>query len=138
MVIGESARVRSGDTWSDYLREWSVETGSEIAAVLARRHDRCVNEFWLFHTGKEFPRMAINVAGDLAFVHYFPSDGHPGWRLLGQVAGLDPKGETEFQICGEYDTTPNAFVVPCRVALEAAIAFSNDTRMPEVGEWYEL
>ena len=75
MVIGESATVRSGDTWSNYLREWSVETGSEIAAVLARRHDRCVNEFWLFHTGKEFPQMAINVAGDLAFVHYSPTTG---------------------------------------------------------------
>jgi hypothetical protein len=138
MDIGESATIWSGDAWSNYSREWSVETGSEIAGVLARRHDRGVNEFWLFYKGQEFPRMAINVAGDLAFVHYFPCDGHPGWRLLGHVAGLDPKGETAFQICGEYDTAPNVFVVPCRVALEVAIAFSNDTRMPEVGEWYEL
>jgi hypothetical protein len=138
MIVHESARIWRGGASTDYQREWNAGSRSEIAAVLARRHDRGVNEFWLSHEGREFPHMAIEVAGDLACVHYWPSEGHPGWRLLGSVPGLDPEGETEFQICREYGTTPNEFVVPFSVALEAAVAFSADMRMPVVGDWFEL
>ncbi len=120
------------------IDESAVESRADIAAALARRNDRGVNEFWLSRKDRKFPHMAINVAKDLACLHYWPYEGHPGWRLLGRIPGLDPQGETEFQFGGEYGTTPNIFVVPFSVAVEAAIAFSGDTRMPEVGEWFEL
>lgn len=137
MKIDENARIWHQDIYENYHRTWDVEAAPDITAVLEHRHNR-VNEFWLSHEADSYPLMAIEVVENLALVHYWPYEGHPGYRLLGNVPELPPDGETEFQICSEYETTPNTFVVKFDIALKAAIAFSRTPEMPKVGEWYEL
>jgi hypothetical protein len=98
-----------------YSQTWRVDDDKSLEAALAWRDDRGGAIFWLTPDDREYPALAIRVTGDLADVHYFPLDGHPGFRCLGGdelpegglttllYPGCDPTAGEE---------TPNEFVVP--------------------------
>jgi hypothetical protein len=64
----------------------------------------------------------IFVNKDLATLHYFPCDDHPGFYSEGAMPGLDPDGDAVFFMndLTEEEGFPNYKVVPFSAALVAA------------------
>ena len=114
-----------------------VCVASELSAALMRRHGPSVNEFWLSHENK-YPAMTIWVKDVVATLHYFPREGHPGFRSLGDVA----QAEQETVFCTESvwhtESVSNKFVVPFVVAMAAALEFLLSKELPRSVNWMEL
>ncbi len=112
----------------------------QLEAVLMRRHGNGVNEFWLSHGNDRYPAVALLVKGDLAALHYFPTEGHPGFTSAGNVAGLESGEITTFWISagGETIGVLNDAVMPFSVALAAAAEFLISIELPRSVEWFEL
>lgn len=70
----------------DYDTTWDVTKPAEIEAVLRTRHGTGRDAFWLTPgRSKGFPAINIMVIGELAYVHYFPKERHPGFASVGTV-----------------------------------------------------
>ena len=91
-------------------------------------------EFWLGE--KDSPVMVIHTNGDLAYLHYFPANDHPGFQAVGDKAA---NGEVTFTQEGEVDfSMPLAVVVSVNQAYQAATAFFQSPSLPSCIEWTEL
>ena len=104
--------------------------------------DQCGGgEFWLASEAGHLPALAIRLSGQLADVHYFPGDGHPGFRLLGDL-DLPIGGTTLFvyEGCDPFsgESVPNEFVTSASRALSIAGDFFETSQKPEPGSWFEL
>jgi hypothetical protein len=78
----------------------------------------------------------IHTNGDLAYLHYFPADRHPGFQAVGD-RGAD--GKVTFTQQGEADfSMPRAVVVGVERAYEAATEFFERRSLPTCIEWTEL
>src|SRR5438270_841396 len=66
-----------------YRQSWRVTNATELIAALAWRDEKGGALFWITPDDQQYPSLAIRVTKDYADVHYFPSDGHPGFRSLG-------------------------------------------------------
>jgi hypothetical protein len=124
----------------DFYVIGEVADAGELAIVLKRRHGNDANEFWLSHGNDRYPAISLLVNGDLAALHYFPKEGHPGFRSAGNVAGLKPEEMTTFWISagGETIDVLNDAVMPFAVALAAAMQFLTSDELPQSVEWFEL
>ena len=94
----------------------------EIESVLKKRDDAGMNCFWLSHGTEKFPAINIMVNGDLAYVHYFPEERHPGYASVGGLSNLSRGGITNF-FDGPGDEPfdiVNEAVVPFSEALKVA------------------
>ena len=58
-------------------KSWLVVDIEGLTAALARRDDHNGGKFWLTPDEGWYPALAIRISGDVADVHYFPSDCHP-------------------------------------------------------------
>jgi len=123
----------------DYDSVCDVVSAQDIEAALSRRHHNGMNSFWLSHGTEEFPYINILAKGDLAYVHYFPSERHPGFASVAKVS-VDKPHETSvfFLYPTEKVWILNGAVVPCSEALKAAKEFSITTAMPKSIQWFEL
>lgn len=123
-----------------YGRTWQVEDVADLEKALAWRDSRGGGLFWLSQDGG-FPTLAIRVSGDVADLHFFPEDGHPGFRCLGGVS-LPEDGMTKlvFEGCDPEDgeETPNRFIVPLERAISVAREFLGRQQMPSAVSWFEL
>jgi hypothetical protein len=117
-----------------------VDDVEGLEEVLAWRDARGGAFFWLTHD-EQYPSLAIRVSGDLADIHFFPRDGHPGFRCLGGE-GMAEGGPTTlvFEGCdpGDGEDTPNEFVVPFETAKSIASEFLRSQRMSGDVSWFEL
>ena len=111
-----------------------------LEGVFMQRHGDGANEFALSHGRQRYPAIVVAVKGDLAALHYFPSEGHPGFRATGNLAGLEPLEMTTFWITagGETIEVLNDAVMPFAVALTAAKEFLANGGLPRSVEWFEL
>jgi hypothetical protein len=111
-----------------------------LEAALMRRHGEDANEFWLSHSGQRYPGISLLVKGELAALHYFPREEHPGFRAVGSLAGLNPDGMTTFWMSVSGDTIDvlNDAVMPFAFALTAAKEFLTSDGLPESVKWFEL
>ena len=98
-----------------------------------------VNHFWLDHD-EAYPSLAIPIRGNLAGLHYFPEEGHPGFRSEGNMKGLKMGKTTEFymNIHGQSIDVINDAIVPVSVALRVAKEFFYSKELPKSVEWFEL
>lgn len=99
-----------------------------------------MNEFHITHGDAEYPMLDVLVTGDLAALHYFPREGHPGFRAAGNLAGLEQWEITVFDIsaCGDTIGVLNDAVMPVARALAAAKEFLTSDQLPQSVEWFEL
>jgi hypothetical protein len=122
-------------------RTWEVDSEEALKAALVSRDSRGGAEFWLSQAGQKYPCLAVRIGGTLCDVHFFPEDGHPGFRCLGGE-GLSPDGMTKlvFEGCdpGDGEQIPNRFVVPFTKALSVARVFFRAGIMSDAEEWFEL
>jgi hypothetical protein len=118
-----------------------VADDNSLDAALAWRDDRGGGIFWLTSDEEQYPVLAIRVSGDVADVHYFPRDRHPGFRCLGGD-GLPAGGLTTLVYRGSDpasgEQTPNEFVVPFETARAIAREFFHTKQMPKAASWFEL
>lgn len=87
-----------------------------------------------------FPAINIMVNGDLAHVHYFPKERHPGYASVGGALGLSPEEDTEFFHDNTQETIQimNDSMVSFSDALKAAQEFAISKSMPKCIQWDEL
>jgi hypothetical protein len=116
----------------DFRGGHGVSSDFEMAVVLGKRNDNGFNEFWLQHADAKHPSNQ-----DLACVHYFPEDGHPGLQSVRLASDLDPDGTTAFR-CTEWTTRLNSTVIPFSWALDVAKEFAGSKWLPRRIEWFEL
>jgi hypothetical protein len=118
-----------------------VADGKSLDAALAWRDERGGGTFWLTPDETRYPALAIRVSPDLADVHYFPCDGHPGYRCFGGD-GVPEGGYTTLVYQGADpatgEQTPNEFVVPFETARAIAGEFFRTERMSDAESWFEL
>jgi hypothetical protein len=124
----------------DFDSTHNVENPADIEAVLSRRHRTGVNSFWLGQRAGGFPAINIMVNGNLAYVHYFPKEDHPGFASVGGSLGLNPEGDTIFFHDNTEETCPimNDAVVPFSDALKAAQEFAVSNARPKCLQWDSL
>lgn len=80
--------------------------------------------------------MVISINRDLAYLHFFPEDGHPGFQAVGDVtSGGDVTFKQEGQ--GEF-SMPRAVVVSVEQAYQAAAEFFRTSQLPACIKWTEL
>jgi hypothetical protein len=124
----------------DFEGTHDVDGDAQIETLLATRYGWNLNEFWLSHGAQLHPAMAIMANGDLARVHYFPRDDHPGFQSVGPALGLDPGGATMFASSPieRPSPRPNGSVISFALALAAAKEFARSRKLPRCIEWLEL
>jgi immunity protein Imm1 of predicted polymorphic toxin system len=116
-----------------------VTTLADVQAALSKRHDAGINAFWLSHGSKKLPAISILVKGDIAYVHYFPNDDHPGFASVAKLPGPRPHETTIFFVNpNEKVWILNGAVVPFSDALKAAEEFAISETMPRSIQWSEL
>jgi hypothetical protein len=71
---------------------------SALEIILAKRYNEDSNSFWLSHGNKRHPALALLVKGNLAGMHYFPKDSHPGFVPTGTLVGLPSGEQTTFYL----------------------------------------
>jgi Immunity protein Imm1 len=113
----------------------------ELEATLMRRYGDGVNGFWLSHGRENYPTISLMVRGDLSYLHYFPTEDHPGFTPTGEeLEGSGPGSTTTFYI--------DSFQAPIEIANDAMVSFPTALRvakefffskeLPRCIEWQEL
>ena len=113
----------------------------ELETILMRRGRNGLNAFWLSHENQEYPTLSILVKGDLAALHYIPAESEAGFRSVGKMPGLEPRGTTSFSISenpADDVEELNDSVLPFSVALSVANEFFACNKLPVAVEWLEL
>jgi hypothetical protein len=113
----------------------------DLEAILLRRHERGLNAFWLSREGQEYPTLSILVNGNLAALHYIPTEHEAGYRSVGGMPGLEPGGTTSFSLseCPADDVGElNESVLSFSVALSVAKEFFASNELPTAIEWLDL
>lgn len=120
-------------------RDLIVRSSDELREVLAAADRTGGGEFWLALPGQAFPSLAIRISAGQADVHYFPAEGHPGFRRLAERPG---RSASLFQFAGSDpssgESVPGEFVVPLAEALALAAHFMEQGGMCEPSRWFEL
>jgi hypothetical protein len=109
-----------------------------LEPVLKERFGDGLNEYWLSFEGEEFPALAVLVRDELACVHYFPADGHPGFVALprGEVAGV--AGSVAFETNGAEVHAPRHLIVSFSDARHAVESFLTSRARDPHMNWVEL
>src|SRR5690606_15305426 len=104
------------------------------------RFDEGANSFWLYPADEDVPSLLILAMNDLASLHFFPNQEHPGFSSIGDIEGLDPNGTTVFYMDGMNapQDMNNDTIVPFEKAVEAAKEFFVNGELPNCIEWREL
>jgi hypothetical protein len=111
-----------------------VSTREELLVILRSSRSGAFGEFWCGERG--CPTLAIHMNGDAAYLHFFPTDRHPGFQAVGDK---DAKGNVTFTQEGEVDfSMPRTVVVSIARAYEAAAQFFERPSLPSCIEWTEL
>ena len=113
----------------------------ELERILLRRHGKGLNAFWLSHESQEYPTLSILVKGDLAALHYIPTEDEAGFRSAGKMPGLEPSGTTSFSMSenpADDVEELNDSILPFSVALSVAKEFFVSNELPAAIEWLEL
>jgi Immunity protein Imm1 len=127
-------------TIEDYHTACDITTLAEVEALLRRRYGAGRNAFWLRHGCNKFPAINIMVSGDLAYIHYFPKERHPGFASVGMLPGLRSGEETDFFLSSSNEPLGimNDAVVRFSDALKAAQEFAISPELPKCIQWSEL
>ena len=118
----------------------TVDTEAELLTRLrtVRRGD--YGAFFLYHT-EPHPTLSVQFNRDIAYLHYFPSDDHPGY----QPCQMTPDGcdgdvhflQTDGSEANSFDVSSDA-LVSADVAYIAAIEFLRSAELPPSVSWFEL
>ena len=145
------SRCREGAGWrwgiapmrvigSPGSREWRVKSVHGLLRILHDRDFLGGGIFFLAPGDSEYTYLCMRVSGDVADVHFYPEEGHSGFRCLGGV-GLPEGGRTTslYNGCdpGSGEETPNEFILAFQTACRVAAGFLISGGMPERKDYRE-
>src|SRR5262245_11255891 len=112
----------------------SVDELEELLQILRSTRKGAFGEFWLGEP--HGPSLAIHINGELAYLHYFPAERHPGFQAVGEQTAngmvfFTQEGDAGFSM-------PRAVVVSVERAYQAATDFFQSLGLPGSLEWAEL
>jgi hypothetical protein len=123
----------------DYDSVCDAMSSQDIEVALSKRNSNGTNSFWLDDGIKKFPNVNILAKGDIAYIHYFPRDGHPGFASVAKAPVDKPRDTSVFFL---YPTEKvwilNGAVVAFSDALKAAQEFAISNSMPKCIRWDSL
>ena len=115
----------------------------DIEAVIERIRNKRRARYGAFHicAREEYPYLALHLNGDVAYLHYFPSDGHPGFQPT-VPDGTDVVADVHFlnldgTESGAFDM-PRSTLISVDDAVTAVREFARDSEPPPSIEWFEL
>jgi hypothetical protein len=119
---------------------FDTSSKESVEEILLKRHTKGVNAFWLYHEPRKKPLLLILVKNQLANLHYFPDEEHPGFASVGDMRSLPADDFTLFYMRSpkEEEHISNDLIVPFADALVAAKEFLVSTELPPSIEWFEL
>jgi hypothetical protein len=125
-------------------RQWDAHDEAALERVLRFRDDVGGALFWLAPDDDQYPAVAIRVSGELADVHYFPEEGHPGFRALAELSRAEVQGGAMTTLVYEGcdpatgEETPSEFVLPVSRAIDLAAEFYRTGGRSPAISWLEL
>jgi hypothetical protein len=122
----------------DFKGAYYADNPRQIDAILHKRNDDGLNEFWIWRGEQKHPVMGLLVRNDLACLNYFPRERHPGFASVGNLPSLNPRGETDFWAHGAPMPVINWKILPFADALRAIHEFRVDPGLPNSIRWFEL
>lgn len=124
----------------DFKAVHEVRNIEELERILATRYENGLNGFWLSHGLEKYPVISLLVKDDLATLHYFPKEGDPGLRSVGNDARRAAEEFTTFALddVRQKQWVLNEAVVSFPRALEAAKEFLVSEQLPRSIEWLQL
>ena len=137
MVLAASRTMRI----QNYQDVWEVRSAVELEAILVKKPQSDVNEYWLSHGEEKYPAISLLVKGEIASLSYLPEGGHPGYVSAGKVPGLDLFENTQFSTTrnrADDVSVSNQHVIPSSDAVAAAKEFLISTDLPKNVEWSKL
>lgn len=124
-----------------YRQSWDVIDEKGLDDALASRDDRAGAFLWLGVDETSYPTLAIRVSDGVADVHYFPREGHPGFRALGSKEQSNG-GFTTLVYEGADPATgeqcANEFILTFETARVIAREFFRSQQMSGAVSWLEL
>jgi hypothetical protein len=118
-----------------------ASTVDDLRAILSTPDSRGGGEFWLATEADKYPCLAIRVSDGQCDVHYFPVEGHPGYRRLSAIQQNQGEYVTlRFEGCDPYggEEMPAQFILPLQEGLDIASAFMRTGTLSEPMRWFEL
>jgi hypothetical protein len=124
----------------DFSGRHHAKNENELEIILKHRFDSSFNGYWISHNDEEAPLISLLVNNELAFIIYFPFNGHPGFVPKGTSSNLDPKEYTTFKhdSLDQEIEIPNYQVVPFETAMKVIQEFITSKNLPNSIEWTEL
>ena len=118
----------------------AITTEGELISRLQTVRRGEYGAFFLYHE-ELFPMLSIQFNGDLAYLHYFPSEDHPGYQPC-RMTPDDCESDVHFiQLDGDEANSfdmPRETLVSVEAAYAAATAFLHKTALPASVSWLEL
>jgi hypothetical protein len=123
----------------DFDSKCDVTKPEDVEVALNKRHVGGINAFWLSHGTEKFPAIGILVKGELANVHFFPRERHPGFTSVANVFDHRSNETSIFFVRPTEKTwVRNDALVPFSDALKVAQEFAASKVMPKCIQWFEL
>jgi hypothetical protein len=124
----------------DFGGAHDANSASELEKILQKRYGSGANGFWLSHDNERSPAISLLVKGDLACLHYFPDELHPGFLSVGAIEELTPSETTTFFLDtpDQEQELPNSAVIRFSKAVEVAKDFYASKELPRSIRWLEL
>ena len=100
-----------------------------------RFEPNAANELFLSERETSFPVLVVSLRDDLACMHFFPQEGHPGFQSI---------GTRRFGSFTFYGTDKQPFEIPAEAvisfdeAFRAAVEFCVTLALPQTLRWFEL
>jgi hypothetical protein len=111
-----------------------------LASTLHFRDARGGADLWVSDAPGSFPCLAIRLSGPLATIHFFPKEGHPGFRCT--APGSPENGATRFVFEGcdpaSGESVPTKFVLSVNDAERVLRHFHHSRQMLDRFDWFEL
>lgn len=120
----------------------SLET-DDIAELASRLRSVRARGYGAFHMSgyEDLPYMSVHFNGDIAYIHYFSSDGHPGFQPT-DMTPPDCPDVVRFLNTDESEAgaieMPASTLVDANTAVAAAVEFAATRQMPRSIRWSEL
>lgn len=114
-----------------------IESQQELESALNKYRQGSCGAFDFTHAGP-FPWLSILINGTTAYIHYFPSDGHPGFHSVANVGEQLTSQTIHFLQSGgdeggsfDIDTSPRCGnSIPYRAKLSFRLGFTSDRIRP--------
>jgi hypothetical protein len=123
-----------------YASTTDVHDEAELIAILATRDARGGALLWLSHDAS-YPTLAIRISGQQVDIHYFPNEGHPGFRCLANdMSNCNEDSVFIFKGCDPAtgEIVPSEFVVPIDTVNAVALEYFRSGKMSSSEQWFEL